>query len=89
MFAFEEFFKGEGGFHSCSWGGQLGPLIGNICQLLYNDDVVMEDAFLAWAEEKESATDSEDQLFYTKANTKKHLSVNSLAHSRWRRLSNG
>lgn len=67
MFTFEEFFKGEGVFNQSShWGASLGPLISNVCQLLYNEDVVMEDAFLTWANEKEGATDADDRLFYNK-----------------------
>lgn len=64
MFTFEEFFKGEGVFQRNSWHGQLGPLIAKICQLLYDEDIVTEDAFLSWAQEKEKATDAEDQIFY-------------------------
>ena len=68
MFSFEEFFKGEDVFNqSLHWGHMLGPIIPNICQLLYNEDVVTEDAFLAWASEKENATDPDDLLFYNKA----------------------
>ena len=70
MFAFEEFFKGEGVFNvETHWGKSLGPLIPNMCQLLYNDDIVMEDAFLSWATEKENATDAEDLVFYNKVLT--------------------
>ena len=68
MFSFEEFFKGEDVFNqSLHWGHMLGPLIPNICDLLYDQDVVTEDAFLVWSSEKENATDPEDLLFYNKA----------------------
>eukprot|EP00210_Caulerpa_lentillifera_P002171 g2085.t1 len=68
MFTFEEFYKGEGVFSSSSsWSKSLSPLISLICHLLYEKDIVSEEAFLTWAAEKEQATEDEDKIFYSKA----------------------
>lgn len=61
IFTFEEFYKGEGAFAAKDhWGFSLGPVVPRICQVLYDEDVVAEDAFLIWAKEKEGAEDEED-----------------------------
>lgn len=66
LFTFEEFHKGEGAFDvDGHWGAQIDPLIPNLCHILYDGDLVSEDAFLSWAEEKERA-ELEDLHFLNK-----------------------
>jgi len=69
LFTFEEFFKGEGVFNrEGHWGKELGPIVSNICHLLYDEDIVTEEAFMQWAAEKETATDPDGLVFFHKAN---------------------
>lgn len=42
------------------------PSAPRLCKLLYDEDLVEEDAFLAWAEEKEHASE-EERVFLRKA----------------------
>ncbi|GMH34271.1 hypothetical protein BSKO_02105 [Bryopsis sp. KO-2023] len=56
LLTFEEFYKGEGAFDVPNhWGSLLGPMVPRICQILYENDIVPESAFIAWADEKENA----------------------------------
>lgn len=50
-----------------TWAKSLNPLISHICHLLYDKDIISEEAFLTWAAEKEQASEEEDKVFYSKA----------------------
>ena len=63
LFTFEEYWGGEGVFERKTHHGEyLTPLIPNLCELLYDTEVVSEDAFLTWADEKKDAS-IEDKKF--------------------------
>lgn len=69
LFTFEEYWGGEGVFERKSHHGEyLTPLIPNLCELLYDTEVVSEDAFLTWADEKKDAS-IEDKKFLEQASS--------------------
>ncbi|KAK9823996.1 hypothetical protein WJX72_006873 [[Myrmecia] bisecta] len=67
LLTLEEFCGEEGAFE---WSGERGRLFGHVfnevCQLLYDNEVIGEDPFDAWAREKEHAEEDE-RVFLRKA----------------------
>ena len=67
LLTFEEYCSDDGVFsQENGMGGKCANAFCQVLQLLYDCDVISEDAILAWAEEKGNADDSE-KLFLEKA----------------------
>ena len=69
LLTLEEFISQDGCFAPQAGGEQgkyLSPVFLELCKVLYDEDIVEEDAFLAWAEEKQHAAE-EDKVFLKKA----------------------
>ena len=67
LLTLEEYCADEGVFEGAGEAGALfGPVFAQVLQQLYDADIVGEDAFSAWAGEKEHA-DEEDKVWLTKA----------------------
>ena len=62
---FEEYCSDDGVFHA-EKGSLCAEAFCQVLQLLYDGDVMSEEAILSWAEEKESA-EEDDKIFLRKA----------------------
>jgi len=65
LLTFEEYCSDDGVFHAEN-GSMCTDAFCQVLQLLYDSDVISEEALLSWAEEKESAEES-DKVFLHKA----------------------